>query len=155
MSRDPASKADASRQVGNELRLLASEIHALDSRAADTFGLNRSDLRCLDVLSQLGEASPGALARALGMSTGGLSISIWRLERAGYVAREIDLLDRRRVTVKPTAKTAGLEAHIFGQLQAQVRDLLADYSQHELLLIRQFLERVRVAVGAAGTQKGS
>jgi hypothetical protein len=51
--------------VGHELLLFGTEIDALDARAAERFGLNRSDLRCLDVLSHSGPMSPTVLAHAV------------------------------------------------------------------------------------------
>jgi DNA-binding MarR family transcriptional regulator len=141
--------------VGQELRLLGTEIDALDARAAERFGLNRTDLRCLDVLSHAGPINPTALASAVGMSTGGLSISLGRLERAGYVRRTMDRNDRRRVSVELTRKAQRIEEQIFGPLLAQVGELLQSYSEAELDLIQEFLRRVRGVVTAAGTQDGT
>lgn len=139
--------------VGHELRLFGTEIDALDARAAERFGLNPSDLRCLDVLSHSGSLSPTALARAVAMSTGGLSISLGRLERAGYVKRTMDRKDRRRVSVQLTAKAQRLEQQIFGPLLDEVAGLLEGYSEAELTLISEFLKRVRGAVAAATKPK--
>ena len=141
--------------VGLELRLFGTEIDALDARAAERFALNRSDLRCLDVLSHSGPLSPTALASAVGMSTGGVSISLGRLERSGYIRRTMDRNDRRRVTVELTRKAQRIEQLIFGPLLAEVGKLLQGYSEAELDLIHEFLQRVRGAVAATGTQKGT
>jgi len=140
--------------VGHELRLFGTEIDALDARAAEHFGLNRSDLRCLDVLSHSGAMSPTALAHAVGMSTGGLSISLGRLERAGYVRRTMDRNDRRRISVEPTRKAQRVEQQIFGSVLDEVAELLRAYSEAELAVICEFLQRVRAAVAAAGRPKG-
>jgi DNA-binding MarR family transcriptional regulator len=140
--------------VGHELRLFGTEIDALDARAAEHFGLNRSDLRCLDVLSHSGAMSPTALAHAVAMSTGGLSISLGRLERAGYVRRTMDRTDRRRVSVELTRKARRIEQQIFGPLLDEVGELLRGYSDAELGLICEFLQRARGAVAAAGRPKG-
>ena len=140
--------------VGHELRLFGTEIDALDARAAERFALNRSDLRCLDVLSHSGAMSPTALANAVGMSTGGLSISLGRLERAGYVRRTMDRKDRRRVSVELTRKAQRIEQQIFGPLLDEVAELLQGYSEAELTVICEFLRRVRGAVAAAGRPEG-
>jgi DNA-binding MarR family transcriptional regulator len=140
--------------VGHELRLFGTEIDALDARAAERFGLNRSDLRCLDVLSHSGAMSPTALADAVGMSTGGLSISLGRLERAGYVRRTMDGKDRRRVSVELTRKAQRVEQQIFGSLLNELAELLEGYPDAELTVIYQFLQRVRGAVARSGRPKG-
>jgi DNA-binding MarR family transcriptional regulator len=146
------SKSHRMRAVGRELLLLGTEIDGLDARAAERFGLNRSDLRCLDVLSHSGPMSPTRLAHTVGMSTGGLSISLGRLERAGYVRRKMDRNDRRRVSVELTPKAHRIEEQIFGPLLHDVGKLLQGYSEAELTVIWGFLERVRGAVAQAGTQ---
>lgn len=143
------------RAVGQELRLFGTEIDALDARAAERFALNRSDLRCLDVLSHSGPMSPTALASAVAMSTGGLSISLSRLERAGYVKRTMDRDDRRRVSVELTRKAQRIEQQIFGPLLAKVGELLESYSEADLDLIHEFLQRARTAVATAATEKGA
>jgi DNA-binding MarR family transcriptional regulator len=155
MSREiTETKIQHMQAVGLELRLFGTEIDALDARAAERFGLNRSDLRCLDVLSHSGPMSPTAVANAVAMSTGGLSISLGRLERAGYVRRTMDRKDRRRVTVELTRKAQRIEQQIFGPLLGEVGRLLEGYSEDELNLIGGFLQRVRGAVAAAGRPKG-
>jgi DNA-binding MarR family transcriptional regulator len=148
------TKIQQMQAVGHELLLFGTEIDALDARAGQRFALNRSDLRCLDVLSHSGPMSPTVLAHAVGMSTGGLSISLGRLERAGYVRRTMDPKDRRRVSVELTRKAQRIEQQIFGPLLNEVGELLQDYSEAELTVICEFLRRVRGAVTAAGRPKG-
>ncbi|HUA46056.1 MAG TPA: MarR family transcriptional regulator [Solirubrobacteraceae bacterium] len=155
MSREiTEAKLQQMQAVGHELRLFGTEIDALDARAAEWFELNRSDQRCLDVLSHSGQMSPTALANALGMSTGGLSISLGRLERAGYVKRTMDRQDRRRVSVELTRKAQRVEEQIFGPLLNEVAEMLQGYSETELTVIREFLQRMRGAVARAGRRKG-
>src|SRR6185312_10793642 len=80
-----------------ELRALSAAIDRLDQLAADRFGVNRTDLRCLELLSTVGALSPTALATALGMTTGGVTTVIDRLERAGYACRRPAAHDRRGI----------------------------------------------------------
>ena len=150
-----STAVQARRAVGTELRRLGSAIDGLDARAAARFGLTRNDLRCLDVLSLAGPLTPGELARAVGMSSGGLSLSLRRLERAHYVTRATDPADRRRVSVTQAARARALEEAVFGPLQAQVAELLSGYGPAELDLIHHFLTHVRAAVAASVTEKGA
>src|SRR5262245_30017421 len=82
------------------LRAVATEIDRLDQLSADQFGLNRTDQRALDIVSRLGPLSATALASALGLTTGGITTVIDRLEQAGYARRRPDPVDRRRVLVE-------------------------------------------------------
>ncbi len=71
------------RAVQAELRSLSTEIDRLDALAAEAFGLNRTDMRCLDLLGRGGPQTPTELAHALGFTTGGITTVVDRLEQAG------------------------------------------------------------------------
>ena len=99
------------RQVAASLRALSTEIDRLDQVAADRYGLNRTDMRALDIVGQAGPLAPTALARQLGLTTGGVTTVLDRLERAGYIHRQPDPHDRRRQVVHATEATAGRGTH--------------------------------------------
>ena len=134
------------RAVQAALRALSTEIERLDSLAAERFGLNRTDLRCLDVLGRVGALTPTELARALGFTTGGVTTVIDRLEQAGYARRRPDPADRRRIIVEPTELVVEREAAIFGGLIKSIESLGASYSDAELATILDFLGRGRELV---------
>jgi DNA-binding MarR family transcriptional regulator len=122
----------------------------LDQRAANRFGINRSDLRCLDVLRAVGPTTPTTLAGAVGMTTGGLSLALDRLEAAGYVTRRPNSNDRRSVIVEPTEYLAQVEAELFGPLGRRIGELIARYRDADLDVIRDFLDCVADAAADAG-----
>ena len=67
---------------------------------ARTGGLNSTDLQAVSLLMSQGPATPGELAERTGLSAGGaITAVIDRLEKAGYVTRQRDQADRRRVIV--------------------------------------------------------
>src|SRR6266545_3110812 len=74
----------------------------VDEAAARRLGLNRTDLRCLGILTRFGPTSAGQLAFAAGLSPGAATTAVDRLVRAGYAQRVHDEQDRRRVTVQAT-----------------------------------------------------
>jgi|SoiMethySBSTD1v2_1073268.scaffolds.fasta_scaffold93327_2 DNA-binding MarR family transcriptional regulator len=130
-------------QVLAALRALSTEIDLLDHVAADRYGLNPTDMRSLDVVGQLGPLSPTELARRVGLTTGGITTVIDRLERAGYVRRVADPRDRRRLLIEPTARTAERDREVFGELARMTLESLEGYSSTELAVIQHFLERTR------------
>ncbi|HEY2958771.1 MAG TPA: MarR family transcriptional regulator [Actinomycetota bacterium] len=132
-----------SQQVLAALRALSTEIDLLDQVAAERYGLSAADMRSLDVLGQLGPLSPTELARRVGFTTGGITTVIDRLERAGYVRRVADPGDRRRLLVETTAKTAERDREVFGGLARTTLQGLSAYSEPELAVIQDFLERTR------------
>lgn len=131
------------------LRRLTTEVDGLDQRAANHFGLNRSDLRCLDVLRATGPTTPTALAAAVGMTTGGLSLALDRLELAGYVARRPNKSDRRSVLIDATDELARVEGEVFGPLGQRMNRIISRYQDEELAVIQDFLERTAEAAAAA------
>ena len=141
MSSDMAGPPEE--QVLAALRALSTEIDLLDHVAADRYGLNPTDMRSLDVVGQLGPLSPTELARRVGLTTGGITTVIDRLERAGYVRRVADPRDRRRLLIEQTAKTAERDREVFGKLARLTLESLEGYSPNELAVIQQFLERTR------------
>src|SRR5262245_19721418 len=150
-------------QVADSLRALSTEIDRLDQAAAERYGLNRTDMRALDILGRAGPLAPTALARLLGFTTGGVTTVLDRLEKAGYIRRRPDPGDRRRQLVETTEATAARDEEVFGDLIRGTRDLLAGYTHDELLVIRGFLDRVRPPTAArpaalarhAGPARGS
>jgi DNA-binding MarR family transcriptional regulator len=144
------SSQDKAMAVGAAMRRLTAEIDGLDQRAANHLGINRSDLRCLDVLRGVGPSTPTTLAGAVGMTTGGLSLALDRLEAAGYVTRRPNANDRRSVIVEPTEHLAHAEAEIFGPLVRQMREIIGRYRDADLEVIRDFLDRVAAAAAGAG-----
>src|SRR5262245_37543286 len=121
------------------MRRLSTEIDALDQRAADYFGINRTDLHLIDVLRSQGPLTASQLARAVGLTSGGLSIALERLERIGYVRRSQHPDDRRSVLVEATDSLAPLEAEMFGSLAERTRKLLGTYTLEQLTTIKHYL----------------
>jgi DNA-binding MarR family transcriptional regulator len=135
-------------QVTGNLRALSTEIDRLDQAAADRYGLNRTDMRALDIIGRAGPLAPTDLARLLGFTTGGVTTVLDRLERAGYIRRRPAAGDRRRLVVEATETTAARDAEVFGGLIHQTGDMLSTYTDDQLLIIHDFLTRTRQLTAA-------
>jgi DNA-binding MarR family transcriptional regulator len=131
------------RQVAASLRALSTQVDRLDQAAADRYGLNRTDMRALDIVGQAGPLAPTALARLLGFTTGGVTSVLDRLERAGYIRRQPDPTDRRRQLVHATEATAARDQEVFGDLIHRTSNLLTTYTDDQLQVIHDFLDRTR------------
>lgn len=130
-------------ELSNEVRALQMAVDALDEAVARQLGVNRTDLRCLDLLHQLGEATPGQLGSALGLTTGSVTAMLDRLERLGYLRRSPDPQDRRRVLVTPTPEAVEKAAALYGPLAEAGARAIARYTVPELELLIDFLRRSR------------
>jgi DNA-binding MarR family transcriptional regulator len=94
----------------NEVRRSQNATARFDQAVADALGMNRTDMRCVDVLQREGPMTAGRLAEETGLSTGAMTTALDRLERAGYARRVRDPADRRRVVVELTQ-----QAHMDGE----------------------------------------
>ena len=74
-------------------------MHLISQAAADRSASTPTDLNCLNILSFSGQLTAGELARATGLTTASITGVVDRLEEAGFVRRERDAQDRRRVVI--------------------------------------------------------
>ncbi len=96
------TKQELARELGDEFRINQNLNEVFDEAARTRLGVNATDLRSLDIIQRLDGVTAGELAREAGLTTGAVTSVIDRLERAGYVERESDPNDRRKVLVKMT-----------------------------------------------------
>jgi DNA-binding MarR family transcriptional regulator len=132
------------------MRRVGREVDRLDLRAASHFGIGRTDLHVIETLRTAGPLTPSRLAASVGLTSGGLSIALERLERSGYIRRSRHPVDRRSVVVEATEAIAPLEAEVFGALIERTRALLDTYTREQLESIRDYLDRAATIIGEAG-----
>jgi DNA-binding MarR family transcriptional regulator len=131
-----------------EVRKLIAGTILFNEKVAARVGLNSTDLQCLHLLQLQGAATPGELARWAGLTTGGATVVVDRLENAGYLRREPNPNDRRSTIIRPVAaKLKKLEANYQAQGDALQR-VIAAFPDPHLRLILNFLKEVNAA-GAA------
>jgi DNA-binding MarR family transcriptional regulator len=131
------------------MRVLDASLDLLDASVADCFGIGRSDLRAMELISRGGPATCGQLASALNVTTGSVTALIDRMERAGYFVRRHDSKDRRKVLVDLTASGRERERRVFEPLVGKSIAMLRNYSDAELRMIRDFLSKSRLLVEQA------
>jgi len=125
------------------MRRTGSLMQLMGQAAADRIGINATDLNCLNILSFSGHMTAGELARATGLTTASITGVIDRLEEAGYVSRERDPSDRRRVVVTLALDQAMRNvASVFLPVLRDWREMAARYSDDELRLIVDFYGRM-------------
>lgn len=138
-----AGRRHLAETVMKELRALSTAQDRLDQYAAHRYGINRTDLRALDLIGQAGAISPTALAAALGMSTGATSTVLDRLEATGYARREPDPGHRRRTLVRQTSRAEELGEVIFAPVIRGTISEAAAYPDAALVSIAEFLSAHR------------
>jgi DNA-binding MarR family transcriptional regulator len=124
-----------------EVRALQSATDAVDAATAERLGVNRTDLHCLDVLTQRESATPSELGTALGLTTGSVTAMLDRLARLGYLTRDPDPDDRRRSVIRATSQVRTEADALYSPLADDGAELLRRYSLAELELLLDFVSR--------------
>src|SRR6516164_10356096 len=124
------------------MRRSGSIMQLLGQVSADRIGINATDLNCLNLVALTGPMTAGELARATGLTTASITGVLDRLEEGGFVRRERDPHDRRRVIVNlnpgPGLREIG---PTFGPLVKAWRAAAASYSDEDLRLLLGFQRR--------------
>ena len=111
----------------------------MDGTAARAMGVNRTDMRALDVVERLGPVAAGAIAEVAGLTSGAATAVIDRLVEKGYVRRVADPGDRRRVMIEKTEKLEKISQRLYGPLAERAIPLVDKFSVGELEAIIRFL----------------
>jgi hypothetical protein len=99
---------------GKVFRAYQTSNDNFDQAIADHLGMNRTDMRCIDLIDQAGGMTAGELARAAGLTTG----------------------------AEATPKVWELTGPLMGPFIAESSKILDDYSTEELERFAEFLNRV-------------
>lgn len=127
----------ANLQLGRELSARTLMFHAA---IAEKVGLSATEHKALDLLSRSGALTAGQLAELTGLTTGAITGLIDRLEKAGFVKREKDPSDRRKVVIQPVIEKMEHEiAPLFASMEIRMSQLLSRYSTQELAVINDFI----------------
>lgn len=128
--------------LGLAMRKTSAQGVLFSQAVADRVGMNPADVECLDILSESGPVTAGELAELTGLTTGAVTGLIDRLEKAGYVQRERDLSDRRRVIVQPLPKAQNDFLPLYEGLQQAIGRVCSSYSDEQLNLLLGFFSRL-------------
>jgi DNA-binding MarR family transcriptional regulator len=115
---------------------------------AEQVGIHPTDLKVLSLLSRQGALSAGRIAELTGLTTGAITFSIDRLEKAGYARRVRHPTDRRSVLVEANMEPVQRDmGKYFAQMAQAVEQVVAGYSDAELAIILDFIVRMNEAAG--------
>jgi MarR family transcriptional regulator, organic hydroperoxide resistance regulator len=124
--------------LNRAVRLFIAGTSFTNQRAADALNLHPTDMQFINLLDLLGPMTPGALANCSGLSSGGVTVVLDRLESAGYVRREANPNDRRSVLVHlQPANQRRIDAKYKGAHE-QFAAAAAEFSETELDAILRF-----------------
>ncbi|MFE6775182.1 MarR family winged helix-turn-helix transcriptional regulator [Streptomyces sp. NPDC057702] len=140
--------ATSTREAQRAMDRFVGTSHLAQQEIARRLGLNPADLTCFLYVLEAGvePLTAGELAERAQVTSGAVTGILNRLERAGFVARQDDPSDRRRVRViaEPAALTRVYAA--YEPLNGRLAALYADYSPAELAVLGDFFRRAHTLV---------
>jgi DNA-binding MarR family transcriptional regulator len=131
--------------IGEQLRVQSGLALVLHHAVAERFGLNPTDLKCLDIAMREAAPTAGRIAELTGMSTSAVTALLDRLERRGFVERHRDGVDRRKVYVRSTGRHEAELGAVFAPLSAATAGILDDYPEDQLAVVHDVLARLITA----------
>jgi len=135
-----SSKARAAllQELEEAMRRSSAQGVMFGQAVANMAGISNSDMECMDILNLEGRVTAGRLAEVTGLTTGAITGVVDRLEKAGYVRRERDESDRRKVFISVIEEKAAEIGKFYVPMQQAMYKLWSSYSEDELRLLLRF-----------------
>jgi DNA-binding MarR family transcriptional regulator len=146
VTRVPAPVTIADRVVLDIRKFLAAGI-LFNAQVAEKAGLGLTDMQMLHMLQLYGPSTPSRLGAWTGLSSGGITVALDRLEKGGYVRREPNPADRRSLLITLLPGRLRKVAAMYEGVEKETRRLLATLPHSDLEAVVRFfktLEAVRM-----------
>jgi DNA-binding MarR family transcriptional regulator len=134
------SRAALMQELEHAMRRSSGSGAIFSQTVANYAGISSSDLECLDFLNLEGRVTAGRLAEVTGLTTGAITGVVDRLEKAGFVRRERDDNDRRKVFITPIPENVAKLGKCYEPLQQAMLKAWSAYSEEELRLLLRFAD---------------
>jgi MarR family transcriptional regulator, organic hydroperoxide resistance regulator len=119
-----------------------------NARAAEKVGLNLTDMQMLHILQLEGPCTPSRLAEWTGLSSGGVTVALDRLEKAGYIRRGPNPADRRSLLITLLPVRLRKLAGMYEGVEAETRERLDLLSPGDLDAVVRFFEAMGAVRGS-------
>jgi DNA-binding MarR family transcriptional regulator len=124
-----------------ELRRMVANSVLFNLRMAETLKMNPTDLQFLNFLELFGPMTPGRLAELSRLTTGGVTVALDRLEKAGAILRAPNPDDRRSSLVTVSPKFLRSAHAAYSKMSEATDTLLTQFSDKELEVVAAFLKK--------------
>lgn len=127
-------------ELSIQVRLMSANSVLFSHAVADNVDIHSTDIECLDFLLLHGTLTAGKLSALTGLTTGAITAMIDRLEKAGFVKRNFDKSDRRKVLVVPITKRIHEEIGKYMiSMGTSFEKQSEEFSERELAVVLKFL----------------
>ena len=148
----PKLRAALMQELEHALRRSSGQGVIFGQAVANRVGISSSDLECMDFLVMEGRVTAGRLAELTGLTTGAITGVVDRLEKAGFVKRERDESDRRKVFITTIPANTAKIGVLYEKLHRAVMKDWMNYSDEELRLLLRFAEQSYETMRAATSE---
>lgn len=125
------------RKLSQKYAYTTIQMHEAIARKA---GFSGTDHKYLGFFLQRGKLTAGELAALTSLTTGSVTALIDRFEKKGFVKRQADKVDRRKVFIVPDSKKIINHLKPFYQVfQDETEKLIASFSSRERAVIESYL----------------
>ena len=128
-----------------EIRKFIAAAIFFNAQAAEAVGLGLTDMQTMHMLQLYGPSTPGKLASWTGLSSGGVTVALDRLEKAGYIRREPNPADRRSLIITLVPAKLRKLAGLYEGVEAETRQLLGKLPKRDLEAVVRFFETMDAA----------
>jgi DNA-binding MarR family transcriptional regulator len=139
-------------ELNMSLREVRDQLLHVTSEVGDHAGLGLTEIGLIDLIDRTAPVTPGRLASMTGLNPATVTGVLDRLEEGGWISRERDAVDRRRVFVHANAERAQELGPKFGVMLKRMSDIYAGYNDKELRTLLDFMHKVRDAGDSSVTE---
>ena len=138
----PPKSSDRLARYIPTVQLFAARLVLFHQQVAERLGLTATEYKCFRLLGQLGPLSMTALAREAGLQIGTVSGLIDKLETAGFVSRQRDAIDRRRLVLVARPDASARADLLYREQGEAMAALMESYNERDFNLLMMFLTDV-------------
>jgi DNA-binding MarR family transcriptional regulator len=124
-------------------RQMSTQTVFLHQAIAQTIGLNATDTKCVDLILRApdGKLTAGQLSEMSGLTTGAVTHILDRLEKKGFVERQRDPSDRRKVLVSVTMESLESVGPRYEEMGRAYMSITDRYDDEALRVICDYMEQ--------------
>lgn len=124
-------------------RQFIANIILSNQKIAEELKINTIDLQCLNIIEMLGgEAKPSEISKMTGLTTGGVTVMLDRLEKKNYIERVPNPNDRRSIVIHISSDKKSKLEDIYKSRKYTMEKILTNYDDHEISLILDYYTKL-------------
>ncbi len=145
MYKDKMIEYESQAHILVEKYIMSTKLHKMYlERKLKGSGVYRSQHQILMSIAESPNVSQKQIARCQHVSTATIAVSLKKLEKGGYISRVVDASDNRFNQICITPKGQEIVEQSRRVFQRSEKALFQDFSQEEMDLLENFLDRMRL-----------